>query len=408
MPNTIELVTRYLPLLDEQYAREAKSSILDVRPEFIQQTRDAKKIKIARMRVDGLANYSRASGFTAGAADLAWDEYTFSQDRGRAIQLDELDNEETFGLAFGRLAGEFQRVRVVPEIDAYRFAQYYTHAAVKDTINLSGETVLAWLDEQDATMDDAEVPENDRIVFLDTTAYNSLINDPGIIKKLDVTGNNGIIDKRIYSYNGHILVKVPQRRFYTAITLYDGVTSGQTEGGFIKAVGANNLGVLMVQRDAVLQAAKRKIARIWAPTKELAAGTDGVNPTADAWKFDFRVYHDAWEFSNKVAGIAGAVLSGASITSVTLASTDLTISSHAATASLASLTEAQLHAVVVAVGGATGAVTWTTSNAAKATVSAGGVVELIEATTVGTPVRITATSIYDPTKSDYVDITITA
>ena len=46
MPNMIELVTKYLPVLDAQYKMESRSAILDVAPEFVQATRDAKKIKI--------------------------------------------------------------------------------------------------------------------------------------------------------------------------------------------------------------------------------------------------------------------------------------------------------------------------------------------------------------------------
>ena len=38
--------------------------------------------------------------------------------------IDNMDNEETAGIAFGRLAGEFIRTKVVPELDAYRFAKY--------------------------------------------------------------------------------------------------------------------------------------------------------------------------------------------------------------------------------------------------------------------------------------------
>ena len=90
--------------------------------------------------------------------------------------------------------------------------------------------------------------------------------------------------------------------------LQDGTTAEQTAGGYKAAPGAKTIGMLMIHPSAVLQLSKRRIARIWAPTKEEAAGTDGVNPNADAWRFDFRIYHDAWSLAEKVKGIYAATI----------------------------------------------------------------------------------------------------
>jgi hypothetical protein len=113
------------------------------------------------------------------------------------------------------------------------------------------------------------------------------------------------------------LIKVPSNRFYTDIDLKDGVTEGQEEGGYKPADGASVIGMLVVARDAVIQVVKRRIARVWAPTKEQAMGTDGVNPDADAWKFDYRTYHDAFVMENKVGGIAGVLINSPEISFVT-------------------------------------------------------------------------------------------
>lgn len=310
MPNVIELVTKFLPVLDEQYKVESRSAVLDIAPEFVQMTRDAKKVKIAKMRVDGLANYDRNSGFTVGYADLTWEEHEFTQDRGRSIQIDDMDNEETFGLAFGRLAGEFQRTQVIPEIDAYRFAKYYSKAGYKKTIDTAADSVLEWIDDVDEKMDNAEIPEEGRLLFVNPTIFKLMMNDDKLSKSISVEGSEGkTANRRIINYNTHPVYKVPQNRFYTEITLNDGKTGGQTAGGYTKAGAAADIGIMMIHRNSVIQLAKRRIARVWAPTKEQAAGTDGVNPNADAWKFDYRVYHDAWVLDNKVNGIAAADIS---------------------------------------------------------------------------------------------------
>lgn len=307
--NVIELVKKYLPVLDEQYRQLSKTAILDMPKEWVKDTRDAKKVKIAKYKTDKLGGYSRANGFVKGSMELSWEEHEFTQDRGRSIQVDHEDNEETFGMAFGRLAGRFQKDAVIPELDAYRLAVYATKAGHKGTLALGTDSVLRKIDHIDALMDDEEVPEEGRIIFLRPSVYEEVINDASIEKKLEVNDEmTKALNKKIYSYNNHPLIKVTSKRMYTKIKLLDGQTSGEEEGGYEKAADGADLGLLMVNQDAVVQISKRAVARIWAPSREYAAGTDGVNPDADAWKFDFRVYHDAWVLEEKVNGIAALTL----------------------------------------------------------------------------------------------------
>lgn len=308
MANYIELVEKYLPVLDEQYRLESRSSVLDYPKEWIEETRDAKKIKIAKMRVDKLGNYSRQNGFVKGSADLTWEEHEFTQDRGRSIQVDHMDNQETFGMAFGRLAGRFQKDAIIPELDAYRFATYYQKAGTKVSFTVESNAILKLIDMLDAQMEDDEVG-NDTIMFTNPTVFSYMINDPSLLRHISVADSSDkTINKKIYMYDNHMIVKVPSKRFYTAITQYDGETAGQEEGGYVPAAGASVIGLMLVDPNAVVQISKRAIARVWAPSRELAAGTDGVNPDADAWKFDFRVYHDAWVLDEKVKGIAAAIV----------------------------------------------------------------------------------------------------
>lgn len=314
--NIIELVEKYLPVLDEQYRAESRSAILDYPAEWIEDTKDAKKIKIAKMRVDKLGNYSRANGFVKGSADLTWEEHEFTQDRGRSIQVDHMDNQETFGMAFGRLAGRFQKDAIIPELDAYRFATYYQKAGTKLTFKVESNAILKLIDNLDAQMEDDEVGD-DTIMFTNPQVFNFMINDPQIVKHISVLDSSDkTINKKIYMYDNHMIVKVPSKRFYTAITQYDGTTDGQKEGGYVPAEGAQVIGLMLISPYAVVQISKRAVARIWAPSRELAAGTDGVNPDADAWKFDFRVYHDAWVLDEKIAGIAAAIVEGENTTAL--------------------------------------------------------------------------------------------
>ena len=159
-------------------------------------------------------------------------------------------------------------------------------------------------------MDDDEVPEDNRILFVNPQVYKLMMNDPSIERYLSVTEErSGNITKKVYWYNNHRIIKVPSERFYTKINLLTGA-GDQATGGYVPATGAKHIGMLMIQPMSILQLSKRRIARVWAPTKEEAAGTDGVNPNADAWRFDFRIYHDAWMLEEKIAGVYAATIAG--------------------------------------------------------------------------------------------------
>ena len=403
MPNVINTITKFLPLLDEQYRLESKSAILDTPAEFVLMTKEAKKVKIAKITSDNLADYSRNGGFVGGSANLDWEEHTFTIDRGRALQIDAMDNVETMGLAWGRLAGNFQKEAVIPEMDAIRFSKYYAAAGIKYSFGLTNKNILGHIDDIVAEMDDAEVPEGDRILFCNPKTYKLIVNDESIVKHLSVDDNmTKALNKKIYSYNEMPIIKVPSRRFYEAITLLDGTTNGQETGGYVAA--GKVIGVMIVSKSAVVQLSKRAISRFWAPTREEmdANRADGVNPSADAWKFDYRNYHDAWVLENKTKGIA-VLRDSTGITSVTLSSDEIVIANNASAVDMDSVTTAQLAAAVVKVGDITDEVAFTSDDVDVATVSEEG---LVTFKGVGV-VKITAKAVADETKYDYVDITVT-
>ena len=70
MANAIELAKSYVPLLDEVYAREVLTSDLDGAPELVQQGANANELIIPMMDMQGLADYSRNSGYVQGDVTL--------------------------------------------------------------------------------------------------------------------------------------------------------------------------------------------------------------------------------------------------------------------------------------------------------------------------------------------------
>lgn len=252
-------------------------------------------VNLYTMSLDGLGNYSRNAGFVTGSVTGGWEPYKLTQDRGRSFMVDVMDNDETMGMAFGTLAGEFIRTQVTPEIDAYRFAKYAGTSGISSgtpaDITVGTTDVPTMIQEAETIMGDDEVPEEGRILFISETAYAGLKDK---ITRYVQNGERGI-ETAIDYYDGMRVIKVPKGRFNTGITLNDGLSAGETKGGFtVPASTSYPINFMIIHPSAVVQIAKHVVPRIFSPE---------VNQSADAWKFDYRIYHDAFVENNKVAGI---------------------------------------------------------------------------------------------------------
>lgn len=124
MSNTIELAKSFVPKLDECYRLASLTSVLDGAPELAKQGANANELIIPMMSMDGLADYSRNGGYVQGGVTMTNETVKCNFDRGRRFDVDVMDDLETAGLAFGRLSAQFIRDKVVPELDAFRFASY--------------------------------------------------------------------------------------------------------------------------------------------------------------------------------------------------------------------------------------------------------------------------------------------
>lgn len=281
--NTINLAKKYAALLDETYRENAKTAVLESDSSLVREGANANEIVIPKLDMDGLANYSRNSGYVSGDVKLTWQTVSFNYERGRMFSVDNMDNEESQNIAFGSLAGEFVRTKAVPEIDAFRFASLAgTEGIFTDEGSLSsGEAAVAAIREAVSEMDAAEVPAENRILFI-TPVIKGLIDD------MDTT-----VSRAVMSCFEEIIT-VPRTRFYTKITLNDGTTAGQTEGGYTKAADGKNINFMIVHKPAVLQFTKHAVPKIVTPAN---------NPDADSWKYGYRSYGLCSVYESRTAGI---------------------------------------------------------------------------------------------------------
>ena len=283
MANNIALAKVYTNLLDEVYQQSALTAVLESDATLARQGANANEIVIPKLSMDGLADYNRNSGYVNGDVELTWETAKFNYERGRAFTVDDMDNEETQNIAFGRLAGEFIRTKVVPELDAFRFATYAstTGAGTATGTLATGADVIAALRTATSAMDEAEVPMEDRHLFITPTLL-------GLVEDMDTNKSKEVL-ARFAS-----ITKVPQTRFYSAIELLDGKTGGEEKGGFKKADLGVELNFEIIHKPATLQFTKHAVPKIIAPAQ---------NPDADAWKYGYRNYGLCDVYENKTAGI---------------------------------------------------------------------------------------------------------
>jgi hypothetical protein len=290
MANSIALAEKFQPILDEIYKKESLTAPMDGLSKPVD-FNNAQVVKVFKTSLVGLGNYSRATGFAAGDVTGAWETLTLAKDRGRAFSVDAMDDEETIGMAFGTLVGEFIRTKVVPEIDAYRFATYASWSGITSPSQAAladAAAVIAAIDVAQAALDADEVPGEGRRLYCADGIYHKL---KGALTRS--WSNEGGVDRRIYTLDGMQVVMVPQTRFYNQVTLDAGATS--SAGGYTKTASTGrDLNFMIIHPSAVLQVAKHNPLRVFSPQE---------NQTADAWLFQYRIYHDAFVYENKVDGV---------------------------------------------------------------------------------------------------------
>ena len=296
MANSITLVKQFVAMLDEVYKLASLTSDLDGATELVRAGANANELIIPKLDMSGLGDYSRNSGYVDGDVALTNETVQCNFDRGRMFTVDNMDNQESANIAFGRLAGEFIRTKVVPELDAFRFASYAGAAGISKVATgatlADGAAVIAALRAAITKMDEDEVPQEQRYLYITPTLH-------GLVQDMDTTKSREVL-------NRFAAVKdVPQTRFYTAISQKSGkiITSGEgesatttdeTAGGYSKATDAKDINFMVIHKPAVIQFQKHVAPKVISPEQ---------NQTADAWKYGYRNVGIADVYENKVAGI---------------------------------------------------------------------------------------------------------
>lgn len=332
--NSIELFKKNAPeLLDKVYKATSTTSDFDIDGALVKAGANANEIIVPKLEMDGLGDYDRNSGYLDGDVTLTNETVKFNYERGRKLKTDTIDNEETGGVIMANMSSEFLRTKVVPEVDAVRYATYSSLENITDVAPdgieyKTGEEVLTALQNVMTQLDNDEVPEEGRYLRIDPTLLS-------MAEFVSRTTNNDILKKFAQ------VKKVPQSRFLTKIELKSGKdTDGERIGGYTKVAdkyeltsdssvasgktyytksgdkyvkveapatgsistyyelkekGSRNINFMVIHKPAMLQYTKHAKMKIFTPDSD---------DSGDFYRMLYRIYglNDAYE--NKRAGIA--------------------------------------------------------------------------------------------------------
>lgn len=295
MANTITLNQTDLALVDLEYKKAGL-----VAPYFLVSAEaigwiDAQTVRVNKIVVSGLSNHNRTGSGTPnvrGTVSMTKQTRTLERERSAFYELDDLDTMENPQFEAGLVLGEHMRTQVVPENDAFTVSEMYQNAGTTVLETLTNATILTAIDTAAETMNDAEVPVEDRLLFVSNNIYTLLKNSTGIDRQYYVNYETTMmvagIERRVMSFDGMPVIPIPRARFWTQIDLDD--------PGFAPTpVTARGINFIMVHRRAVLEVLKSE--------KAVITSLDDSSENGFGTLLKHRIYCDTIIWDNKEPGI---------------------------------------------------------------------------------------------------------
>lgn len=297
--NTLQYSQQFQTVLDAQMLASATSAFMEANAGQVKYD-GGDTVHIPEVSMQGLAKYDRDEGFNQGSVTLKFNPYKMTQDRGRTFQLDSMDvNETNFVATAGTVMGEFQRTQVIPEIDSYRYSKIAALATAENKVTTgftpAVATILEKLEAEITEIQDVVGEEEGLIIVMSTKLRTILNNADKFNRYLNVAEfKNGSVNTTVKSFNDIPILGVPSARMKTAYVFNDGKTANQQAGGFKADTGAKDINWIIMPQRAPIAVSKTDKVRVFTPE---------LNQKADAWKIDYRKYHDLWIPKNRFAAI---------------------------------------------------------------------------------------------------------
>lgn len=215
---SIDLVSKFLPLVDEKFTTESKKALL-TNNNF--NWTGAHSVKVYKVSTSGMNDYDRNAQNTAnwsrfGAVsglDAVTEEMTLKKDRSFTFAIDKLDSDETAQQLQAASALERQmREVVIPEVDAYTYGVMCENAGNKPAaVALTAENICDEIFKANTVLDNEEVPETGRMLVVTPDVYllmkrsKEIFLETNVAEEMRLKGVIAMLD-------GAKVIKVPANR----------------------------------------------------------------------------------------------------------------------------------------------------------------------------------------------------
>ncbi len=217
----INLVTKFLPYVDEQFTAESKKSLL-TNNDF--EWTGAHTVKVYKVSTAEMTDYDRTGtgenasryGAVAGLSATT-EEFTLTKDRSFTFAIDKLDSDETAQQLSGASAlARQQREVIIPEVDTYVYNVMCTKAGTKPAgVALTADNIYSEILKASETLDNAFVPETGRVLVVTPATYTLMKQCKDITMETDI-GNDMRLKGVIGMLDGASVIKVPANRLPSA------------------------------------------------------------------------------------------------------------------------------------------------------------------------------------------------
>lgn len=213
----IELVTQYLPYVDELFSTESKKSML-TNQDF--SWAGAKTVKVYKISTADMNDYGRHSDVAAGSRygqpkdlDATTETMTLRKDRSFTFVIDKLDIDET-GRTLASATALARQIRqvVIPEIDTYVYGEMCKAKGHTVTpAELTADNIYDEITKASLALDDAEAPESGRVLVVTPNTLRLMKKCKEIIMETDI-GNDMRLKGVVGILDGADVIKVPANR----------------------------------------------------------------------------------------------------------------------------------------------------------------------------------------------------
>lgn len=319
--NTINARTEMIRnRMDQIVKKELVTADMNADQAIIDAFGQAKTASIPTMSVAGLGDYDKVKGYPMGATTVTWESYTLSYDRGVCIDIDKVEELQSGGVASAAMAAAIEaREHVIPEVDATRISQTVKKVKTADATHvvesataLTASNIISEIGKGLDMIFEEWGTDSGATIYLNHNLRAILRGSTEVTKVRHVDGGSRSLNLETNDIDGNIIKFVPSARMKTEYTYYDGVTDGETAGGFTPASGAGDVNFLICAPGCA------QGVTIFSKSKFLSA----EQQKKDADSFMFRLYHDVIVTKNRgVQGIYASVKTASSRSGTTAAKT---------------------------------------------------------------------------------------